>query len=375
MNSLADFSQSYPDSGTRYSVINIRNNNSMDSDSMVSNSGYEDMALEPPKKKRVRARLDHLTPNEKLQRRKMKNRIAAQTARDRKRAKIDQLEAENRRLREENAKLRVKMDQTIQLQQNHAPCLPPIVVSSQSVDDSGVSDLESHLRMSASSSGDSAEMDLLGLPQGNQSHSSSHDGLSVGDTSPRSEINGLLGISSASEDCSSPIPTECIDSLVGDIDEKAMLDDVLKLQQSIFDGSDNDKSLESAELISAPQQQVQEMSFQSQLVENSAGWTSIQLMLLLMISRIHRLYSLKTGCCATTHDSNNVCQSRDRTHENLYDYLLETKCTNLRRAIDAIMYHKHDIRKQKIVALEFMYIYLYRSGKLPHKRRTQMRVA
>jgi hypothetical protein len=62
---------------------------------------------------RKRERLTHLSPEEKMWRRKMKNRIAAQTARDRKKARMDdiedavkKLERQNRDLVIENAKLR-----------------------------------------------------------------------------------------------------------------------------------------------------------------------------------------------------------------------------------------------------------------------------
>ncbi|XP_053984833.1 X-box-binding protein 1 [Hylaeus volcanicus] len=47
-------------------------------------------------------RLDHLTWEEKLQRKKLKNRVAAQTSRDRKKAKLDELEETVRNLREQN---------------------------------------------------------------------------------------------------------------------------------------------------------------------------------------------------------------------------------------------------------------------------------
>ncbi|XP_076656755.1 LOW QUALITY PROTEIN: X box binding protein 1 [Halictus rubicundus] len=47
-------------------------------------------------------RLDHLTWEEKLQRKKLKNRVAAQTSRDRKKAKLDELEETVKTLRERN---------------------------------------------------------------------------------------------------------------------------------------------------------------------------------------------------------------------------------------------------------------------------------
>lgn len=55
--------------------------------------------------KRKREKLDHLSEEEKLLRRKIKNRISAQTARDRKKAKLHELEIQVEELKRANSLL------------------------------------------------------------------------------------------------------------------------------------------------------------------------------------------------------------------------------------------------------------------------------
>jgi len=65
----------------------------------------EDEELEEGQPARKRANLDHMTADERLMRRKLKNRVAAQTARDKKKAYIDELEAEVNQLKAEKLAL------------------------------------------------------------------------------------------------------------------------------------------------------------------------------------------------------------------------------------------------------------------------------
>lgn len=81
---------------------------SMSSESVYSDSmSRSDGEDSPPvtKKKRVRANLTNMSSEDKINRRKLKNRVAAQAARDRKKTKMDSMEETLAKFSEERLKL------------------------------------------------------------------------------------------------------------------------------------------------------------------------------------------------------------------------------------------------------------------------------
>jgi len=77
----------------------------------------DDTPLQSEQPVRKRANLDHMSTEEKMMRRKLKNRVAAQNARDKKRVKMDEMEDKIKRLEEENKLLMEKQQGLINLSQ------------------------------------------------------------------------------------------------------------------------------------------------------------------------------------------------------------------------------------------------------------------
>jgi len=78
----------------------------LDLDMELKTEDIEDDLNQQPARKR--ANLDHLSPEERLMRRKLKNRVAAQTARDKKKAYIDEMEAVLQKMRDENKRIQLE---------------------------------------------------------------------------------------------------------------------------------------------------------------------------------------------------------------------------------------------------------------------------
>lgn len=356
---------SYQESGV---FLDSRKQARFSEDCSIMSSDFD----EPPRKKRVRAKLDHLSSDEKLDRRKMKNRIAAQTARDRKREKIEKLEERVRSQQDEIEflKSQLKMVANSTTTNNRSMSAGTPMSINMTSADSGTSEISSDSIPKTTASicmADSSDMNFLIVPGKSQHINNSNNTTTTTNldncanfASPHSPGSSTSGAYSAS-----PIP-ECLDthieSVVGETDVTKLMDDIIQLDRSLHGDSSTDASFGSAASISVPQQQDKDTAYQSPLVENSAGWTSIQLMLLLMISKVHRLFSMRVNCCATIHSGPNrssIDNDEIGPCNNLYDYILQTKCIDFRRAAEAIISNKNNVRQQKLIALEFMYIYLY----------------
>jgi hypothetical protein len=109
-----------PNSPPQNCVKTMENRGNLKRSSMVSSSDscYEsdsetgsdhiEIGENGEKSVRKRANLDHLSPEEKMMRRKLKNRVAAQNARDKKRCKMEEMEVELENLKAHSKQLELR---------------------------------------------------------------------------------------------------------------------------------------------------------------------------------------------------------------------------------------------------------------------------
>jgi len=332
--------------------------------------------MEPPKKKRHRACLDHLTSEQKQQRRKEKNRQAAQTARDRKRQNMDRLMAENEmlklRLRQYEELFRLGQTSTQGPQQAPVTILDPTsakmshlaVPQVQAATDSGVSDVDSNSKMSSPNLAAENQMDYLTIPQSSSAATT---------TTPDSMFDGRydhLSLSPASID-----DDQLIDSFIGQENEQELTKEVQKVVNYIDNGvTSSDVPFGSAVSINVPPLQEQGTSSKSHHLTtvNSLGWTSIQLMLVILITRVHHLLSVRIGCCrkaqevkrpysnhSNNTDNQTLKDSQGTPHNlSIVDYILNTRCSKYCGAVEQITANKENITRQREIALDFVNKYL-----------------
>lgn len=322
----------------------IKKDDRLTDDSMVSSD------CEPQKKKRTRTKLDHLTEEQKRARRKEMNRRAAQTTRDKKRISMEQLIEDNRLIAMENALKDKKIEQLERqlMMLKSSGQIPSFPSSPSQLVDSGISEDVSEVDISTPSPKHQQQTQQL-------LHQMQHQYNNEKSTS------NLTYPSNDSPVLSTPLSESYIDSIVGgEIDEEQCIEDVVQLEKAIYSECGSDL-FGSAVSINVFLPRVQEVQNQSLLLENSAGWTSIQLILLLLITKIHRLYSAKTRCCVlTSHNQTrfepktNPCNT-DAEYGNLYDYINNnSSCINLRIAAQGIISNKNNIFQQRLVALQFV---------------------
>merc|ERR1739845_91566 len=98
---------------------NLKRSSMASSDSCYESDSEtgSDHAGSGEKSVRKRANLDHLSPEEKMMRRKLKNRVAAQNARDKKRCKMEEMEVELERLKAHSKRMLEKQQELIALNQ------------------------------------------------------------------------------------------------------------------------------------------------------------------------------------------------------------------------------------------------------------------